>query len=78
MFEHKHMAHVDHTSQTLCMEQSGGQTACAGGTTAEAAVQARHSTPFDVLAVQFDSLSGLHLAVTGLRTVQAGVSAHLA
>ena len=43
----------------------------AGATTGELAVLARHSTSFDVLAVHFEPLSGRHLAVTGLRCVQA-------
>lgn len=34
------------------------------------AVLARHSARFDVLQVQFDPISGKHLAVAGLRTLQ--------
>ena len=34
------------------------------------AVLARHSARFDVLQVQFDSISGKHLAVAGLRMLQ--------
>ena len=34
------------------------------------AVLARHSVRFDVLQVQFDPISGKHLAVAGLRTLQ--------
>lgn len=37
------------------------------------AVLARHSARFDVLQVQFDSISGKHLAVAGLRTLQVRV-----
>lgn len=36
------------------------------------AVLARHSARFDVLHVQFDPISGKHLATAGLRTVQVG------
>lgn len=58
------------THKLSALDQYQVETASAGGTTAEVAVQARHSTPFDVLAVQFDFLSGQHLAVSGLRSVQ--------
>lgn len=34
------------------------------------AVLARHSVRFDVLQVQFDPVTGKHLAVAGLRTLQ--------
>ena len=34
------------------------------------AVLARHSARFDVLQVQFDPITGKHLVVAGLRTVQ--------
>lgn len=34
------------------------------------AVLARHSARFDVLQVQLDPITGKHLAVAGLRTVQ--------
>ena len=44
-----------------------------GSSTTEMAVVARHSTSFDVLAVQFDPVSGRHLAVSGLRGVQVGL-----
>ena len=43
-----------------------------GSSTTEMAVLARHSASFDVLAVQFDPVSGRHLAVSGLRSVQVG------
>lgn len=43
----------------------------AGGNTEDSmAVLARHSARFDVLQVQFDPVSGKHLAVAGLRTLQ--------
>lgn len=43
----------------------------AGGNTEDSmAVLARHSARFDVLQVQFDPISGKHLAVAGLRTLQ--------
>ena len=42
-----------------------------GGSTEDSmAVLARHSARFDVLQVQFDPISGKHLAVAGLRTLQ--------
>lgn len=34
------------------------------------AVLARHSARFDVLQVQLDPITGKHLGVAGLRTVQ--------
>lgn len=40
------------------------------------AVLARHSARFDILQVQFDPVTGKHLAVAGLRTVQVRL-AHL-
>lgn len=43
----------------------------AGGSTEDSmAVLARHSARFDVLQVQFDPISGKHLAVAGLRILQ--------
>lgn len=41
-----------------------------GAATTELAVKSRHSTSYDVLAIEFDPLSGRHLAVAGLRGVQ--------
>ena len=38
------------------------------------AVVARLSARFDVLQVQFDPITGQHLAVAGLRTVQVSPS----
>ena len=44
---------------------------CTGSTAEDSvAVLARHSARFDVLHVQFDPVSGKHLAVAGLRTLQ--------
>jgi hypothetical protein len=37
------------------------------------AVLARHSARFDVLQVQFDAVTGKHLAVAGLRIVQVSL-----
>lgn len=42
------------------------------------AVLARHSAKFDVLQVQFDPITGKHLATAGLRVVQvATLTEHL-
>lgn len=46
----------------------------AGGNTEDSmAVLARHSVRFDVLQVEFDPISGTHLAVAGLRTLQVSL-----
>jgi len=37
------------------------------------AVLARHSARFDVLQIQFDAVTGKHLAVAGLRVVQVSI-----
>ena len=40
------------------------------------AVLARHSARFDVLQIQFDAVTGKHLAVAGLRVVQVSIMYH--